>query len=205
MANQLDVRFDLYEPNQCIDLWLHRMNTTRKLRKWPDEVAVGEATLQLGDIPLTWFLTHRHTMACWSDFETAIQQRFGDSTDSTLTRVYHRKQQEDETVQAYVDGMHLLLHHTTFPEALKRDVLLQNLQPGLRKLVIQSIPGTMQDVISNATFLEEKLHGGAKAKAQASQFQHGYKNDRLDLLAKAMDSVSLGLEALSSSKQQLFG
>ena len=99
MDTEPDTRICLYEPDQNIKLWLYRVNVERGLRQWPDPVAVAEASTLLGNRPLTWFLAERCNLASWSDFERAIQQRFGDSADTVMARIQHRKQAEDESVQ----------------------------------------------------------------------------------------------------------
>ena len=89
---------------------------------------------------------------------------------------------------------------TDFPQALKRDLLLQNLKPSLRKAVIRTIPCTMQDVIRNATFLETKLGGPAMERVKAWQQQHDNNNHAsVEKLARAMDRISLGLKAAANS------
>ena len=49
---------ECYEPCHNELHWLPRLNTKRQLCYWPDRVAVAEANLSLGNVPLTWFLTH---------------------------------------------------------------------------------------------------------------------------------------------------
>ena len=199
MDTETDTRICLYEPDQNIKLWLYRVNVERGLRQWPDPVAVAEASTLLGDGALTWFLAERCNLASWSDFEIAIQQRFGDNPDTIMARIQHRKQAEDESVQCYADDMHMMFGQTDFPPALKRDLLLQNLKPSLRKAVIRTIPGTMQDVIKNATFLETKLDASAMEKVKAWQQQHDNNNQTsVEKLARAMDRMSLGLKAAAN-------
>lgn len=44
----------MFEPGHNVSLWLHRIDSERQLRTWPDPVA--EASLLMTDVPLTWFL-----------------------------------------------------------------------------------------------------------------------------------------------------
>ena len=115
----------------------------------------------MGDVPLTWFLTHLNLESTWAQFSAGMKQRFGDSEQTIMARIQHRKQREDESVQSYADDMHMMFSQSAFPEALKRDLLLDNLKPSLRTQVLASIPTTMQDVIANALFLEERASGAA--------------------------------------------
>ena len=183
-----------YYPDQNVSLWLHRLNVQRVLRQWPDSVALLEASLLMSDVPLTWFVTHCNAISTWAEFDTAMRQRFGDSEQTVMTHILHRTQKEDESVQSYVDDMNLMFSQSLFPDAMKRDLLLQNLKPQLRKQVIVSIPSTMDDVIKNATFLEDKFTGRTAEKVKAWQ-QHTKSTpaDPVDRLAEAMDKLSLGL------------
>lgn len=137
-----DLRIVPYEPGQNVKLWLHRLNTERNIQQWPDAMALAQASLLLGDVPLTWLITNRHNTTTRADLEVAMEQRFGDSANTVMARINHSKQDDLEPVQSYFDDMHLLLGQTALPDALKRDILLQNLKPSLRNQVILSIPNT---------------------------------------------------------------
>ena len=40
-------RVEMFEPGQNVSLWLHRINTERQLRLWPDVLTVAEAEASL--------------------------------------------------------------------------------------------------------------------------------------------------------------
>ena len=66
--------------------------------------------------------------------------------------------------------------------------------------MIRTLPGTMQDVIRDATFLEIKLDGPAMEKVKAWKQQHDNNNQNaVQKLARAMDNMSLGLKAAANS------
>ena len=94
-----------YEPEQNVSLWLHRLNTKRLLRQWTDAVAVAEASLLLGDIALTWFLNNNAVQASWVAFNLGMKQRFGETEQSIVAHITHRKQRDSESVQSYVDDI----------------------------------------------------------------------------------------------------
>ncbi len=83
------LRLEYYEPGHNVSLWLHRLNTERHLRQWPDPVVVAEASLFMGDVPLTWFLTHCTLNTTWEQFEHGMKQRFGDNEHSIMARITH--------------------------------------------------------------------------------------------------------------------
>ena len=103
-------RIELFQPGQNVSLWLLRLNTERLLRQWPDPVTVAETSLLMGDVPLTWFASNCDHTTAWVDFESRMQQRFGDSEQTIMARMQHRKQREDESVQSYADDMQLFRH-----------------------------------------------------------------------------------------------
>ena len=73
-------------------------------------------------------------------------------------------------------------------------MLLQNLKSQLRKQVIVSIPATMEDVIKNATFLENTSTVKSTAKVKAwQQHKDSAPPDPMERLADAMKKMSLGL------------
>ena len=189
---QRKARVELFEPVHNVSLWLHRIDTERQLRTWPDPVAVAEASLLMTDVPLTWFLTHCNEHTTWADFSTGMKHRFGDSEQTVTARIQHRKQHDDESVQSYADDMNMMFSQSVFPEPMKRDLLLENLKPALRKQVITSIPKTMDEVINNARFLEEKANGVTPEKLKQWEQQHNNsKGDQVDRLTKAMDKMSI--------------
>ena len=47
----------------------------------------------------------------------------------------------------------------SIPEAMNQDLSLENMKPSLRKQVIATVPSSLEEVIANATFIEEKLMG----------------------------------------------
>lgn len=127
----------------------------------------------------------------WAEFKAGMMHRFGDSEQAVMTRIQHRKQLEDESIQSYADDMILMFAQSGFPEIMKRDLLLDGLKPSLRKKVLASIPSTVQDVIDNAMFLENKAHGAAQEKMKAWEEQRHYtKRDPIECITRSMDKLS---------------
>ncbi len=192
MAQNRKPRIDIFEHGHNVSLWLHRLNTARQMQGWPDTVAVAEASLLMGDVPLTWFLTHCNQDTAWDDFQEGMRQRFGDSEQTIMARIQHRKHREDESVQSYADDMNMMFAQSVLPEAMKRDLLLENLKPSLRKQVMLSIPTTIDEVITNATFLEEKFAGITPEKLKVwEQQRNPSKGDQVDRLTRAMDKMCI--------------
>ena len=147
---------EYHKPGHNVSLWLHRLRIERQLHQWPDSVATAEASLLMGDVALTWFLTHCDRSTSWADFQAGMKHRFGDSRQTMMARLMQRKQQQNESEQSYADDMNMMFSHSVFPETLKRDLLLDNLKAGLREQVMSHIPRTAEQVIANATYLETK-------------------------------------------------
>ena len=124
-----------YQPEQNVALWLHKINTMRLLWQWPDDVTVAEASLCMGDVALTWLVTHCTPDTSWGEFQVGMKARFGDTGDTIMTRIQHRQQYEDESVQSFADDMTMLMNKSALPESLKRDMLLKNLKPSLREQI----------------------------------------------------------------------
>jgi len=80
-------RVDTFEPTHNVTLWLHRMDTERQLRQWPDAVALAEASMSMADSPLIWFLANAGRIHTWAEFEVAMKQRFGDSEQTITARI----------------------------------------------------------------------------------------------------------------------
>ena len=150
-------RIEVYEPGQNVSLWLPQLNTERLLRSWHDNVAVAETSLLLGDIPLTWLINNCNDNTTWKELKSGIKQRFGESEQIILVSVRHRKQQENETVQTYIDEMSMLLSQSSIPEAMKQDLMLENMKPDLRKQVTATIPKSLQDIITNASLKKRRV------------------------------------------------
>ena len=112
-------RIELFEPGHNVSLWLHRLNTTRVMQGWPDADAIREASMLMGDVALTWFLTHCNQDTAWADFERGMRLRFGDSEQTVIARIQHRKQREDESVQSYTDDMHSCFHNLSSLKCLR--------------------------------------------------------------------------------------
>ena len=53
----------------------------------------------------------------------------------------------------------MMCAQSALPYALRRDALLNNLKPGQKEDVMVTMPSTVEQVIANATFLEEKSGG----------------------------------------------
>ncbi len=194
-----------YQPEQNVALWLHKINTMRLLRQWPDDhdAAVAEASLCMGDVALTWLVTHCTPDTSWGEFQVGTKARFGDTGDTIMTRIQHRQQYEDESVQSYADDMTMLVNKSALPDSLKRDMLLKNLKPSLQEQVMVSIPTTSDQVIANATFLEEKAACVAPETAKIWEPQSNKtKRAPLERLITSMDKMSTAYTTLRSIEQQ---
>ena len=187
-------RIELFEPGHNITLWLHRLNTVRSVQGWSDADAIREASLLMGNTALTWFLTHCNQLTPWPDFEHGMRQRFGDSEQTIIARIQHRKQHEEECVQSYIDDMNMMFAQSVFPEVLKRNLLIDNMKPSLRKQVLSSIPTTIEHVIENALFLEDTAAPVTSEKIRGWEQQSSHsKLDPVDRITKAMDKLTLAL------------
>ena len=123
-----------------------------------------------------------------------MRQRFGDSEQTIIARIQHRKQREDESVQAYAEDMNMMFAQCQFPEVLKRNLLIDNLKPNLRKQVVSSIPTTIEQVITNAIFLEETAVGVTSEKIKGWEQQRSHsKTDAIDRITKSMDKMTIAL------------
>lgn len=97
-------------------LWLRHLNTDRLLRSWHDTVAIAETSMLSGDIPLTWLINNCNDNTTWAKLESGLKQRFGHSEQTTESNI---------------------------PEAMKQDLMLENMKPGLRKQVTATIPKSL--------------------------------------------------------------
>ncbi|DBA83530.1 TPA: hypothetical protein ACH3X2_006453 [Trebouxia sp. C0005] len=185
---------DKFEPSHNVSLWLHRLNTERTLRQWQDAEAVAQASLLVGDVPLTWMLNNCNADTTWAEFVNGMKARFGENEQTILARITHRKQHENENVQAYVDEMNMLFSQTNIPDAMKSDILTDNLKPSLRTQVVATIPRTMQQVIDNATYLEERANGAVADRLKRwDQQQHRSSSDPVERITKSMEKMTLAL------------
>ena len=108
-----------------------------------------------------------------------------------MARIQHQKQREDETVQSYNDDINMLFAKSVFPEAMQRDLMLDNLKPSLRRQVLASIPTTIEQVIANATFLESKAVGISPEKTKTWEQQHtSAKQDPVDRITRSMEKMT---------------
>ena len=64
------------EPEHKGTLLLHHINTERQLQKWFDPVAVKKASMLLGNIVWTWFLTHCTQSTIWAELDFGMRARF---------------------------------------------------------------------------------------------------------------------------------
>ena len=177
-----------YEPDQNVSLWLHRLNTERLLSNWSDAVAVAEASLLLGDIALTWFLNTTTLHSSWKAFDLGMRQRFGDTEQRIVAHIMHRKQRDTESVQSYVDDLNLLFAQCNLPENMQLDLLLDNLRPQLRKKVIATIPKTVEQLITNAIYLEQKSAGFTIEKVkERAQHRAANKLDSVERVKRSID------------------
>ena len=155
-----------FEPGQNVNLWLHRLDIERQLSQWADSAAVAEATMLMGDVALTWYLNNCNENITWAEFTTGMKQRFGDREQAIVAHIRHRKQGQHESVQSYIDEMSMLCSQAFISDSMKMDLILDNLNPCLKEQVLASIPKTLEQVIANATFLEDRLGSTHTRKAQ---------------------------------------
>ena len=191
-----------YEPTQNVALWLHRMNTERQIQGWSDPQAVAEASLSLGNVALTWF-AHCAQVTNWAEFESKMRVRFGEDKQTIIARIKHRKQAENESVQLYADDMIMMFAQSELPHALRRDALLNNLKPGLKEDVMVTMPSTIEQVIANATFLEEKSVGVLPEKLKAWEQQRvASRQNPIERLTRSMEKMSIATANHWSMQEQ---
>jgi len=90
--------------------------------------------------------------------------------------------------------MHMMMAQSVFPGVLKRDLLLDNMKPSLRKQVMTSIPTTVEEVIVNALFLEERAAGATPGKFKGwEQQRYNSKTDPIERITKSMEKMSMVL------------
>ena len=93
----------------------------------------------------------------------------------------YREQGEHEPVQAYVDEISMLLSQLAIPEAIKVDLMLQNMTHWLKTQVIQTIPRSLEDLINSAIFIQDKI-SRARTFDKANSWQPPQSNDQRDPL-----------------------
>ncbi|DBA90863.1 TPA: hypothetical protein ACH3X2_004267 [Trebouxia sp. C0005] len=193
------MRMELFESSHNVALFLHRLNTERMLRNWNDSIAILEASANMTDIPLMWFVTQYPrpediAATTWVDFDAAMRRRFGDNEQTIVSRIQQRKQQDDEPVQAYLDDMMMLLAQSTFPETLKIDFLLENMHHGLSQDVIKTIPTTVEEVVFRANFIEDKslgINSNRVKNLDRQSKRRNYKEEDVAELARAFGKLSV--------------
>ena len=185
------VQIECFEPGQNVTLWLRRLNTARQLHDWSDPVAIAESSMLLGDISLTWLINNCNGDTTWAQFELGMQERFSDTAQTILARIRHRKQQETESVKAYCDEALTMFSQISIPDAMKQDLLLENMKPSFRKQVIGTVPSNLEEVIANATFIEEKLVGTRATEQDLQRWDKQRKNnhDPQDRFDASMDRL----------------
>ena len=120
-----------------------------------------------------------------------MRKRFGDAEHTIIAQITNRKQRDSEPVQSYVDDMNMLFAQCVLPEAMKLDMLLDNLQPSLKQQVFSTIPKNVEQCVANAIYLQEKstsLTGGNCNNGQSSQ-QHQVANN-LDAMQRIERNVT---------------
>ena len=139
-------------------------------------------------------LNHCNANTTWDDFVAGMKQRFGDNEQTILARITHRKQRENKNVQAYVDETNMLFSQTSIPEAMKSDILIDNLKPSLRTQVVATIPETMDEVITNAIYLEERATGAVANRLKVwEQHQTRSSSDSVERITKSMERMTMAL------------
>ncbi len=120
-----------------------------------------------------------------------------------IAHIQHRKQAENESVQLYADDMIIMFAQSELPHALRRDVLLNNLKSGLKEDVMVTMPSTVEQVIANATFLEEKSVGVLPEKLKAWEQQRVVsRQDPIECLTRSMEKMSTAIATHWSRQQQ---
>jgi len=115
--------------------------------------------------------------------------RFGDDKHTLIARIRHRRQAENESVQSYVDDMNMMFAQSAFPENWRRDMLLNNLKAGLRDDVIATIPATAEQVIANATYLEQKSAAVTPEKLKWERCMPN-KQNAAERLTRSLENMS---------------
>ena len=123
-----------------------------------------------------------------------MRVRFGEDKKPIIARIKHRKQGENESVQLYADDMSMMFAQSELPYALRRDALLNNLKSGLKEDVMVTMPSTVEQVIANATFLEEKCVAVSPEKLQAWEQQRvASRQDPIDRLTRSTEKMSIAV------------
>ena len=143
-----------------VHLWLHRWQVKKQLCRWSDVEAVQHASLNLGPVPYGWFATHAANFNTWADFATGMQERFADDKQALMLKLRNRRQQHDESVQAYADALTVLFARTNTPAGSQCNLFLDNCRPHAPAEKasscqdIDSCPDSLQTAIKRAVFLE---------------------------------------------------
>ena len=153
--------------SEDVRTWLHRWTTKKHLEAWTDAKAVRQAVLRLGPTPYTWFMHRMAEFQTWEQFATAMLHRFGESEETLMLRLHHRRQQQHESVQSYADDLQLLFAQTHIPVAFQCKIFLENLKISLQQRVVNTCPDSLAIAIEKAKFLElqDFLHSSERLKA----------------------------------------
>ena len=88
-------------------------------------------------------------------------------------------------------------------ESLKQDLLLDHLKPSLRVQVMSSIPSTVQQVIADAIYLEEKSAGVVQYRIRTEEQQRSNKQaNSLERLNRSLDRITAALTTCYSEQEQ---
>ena len=146
---------------------------------------------------------HCAQVTTWAEFESNMRLRFGEDKQTIIARINHRKQAENESVQLYADDMIMIFAQSELPHALRRDALLNNLRPGLNEDVMGTMPSTTEQVIANATFLEEKSVDVLPEKLKAWEHQRiTSRQDPIERLTRSMEKMSIAVANYWSRQEQ---
>ena len=148
----------------------------------------------MGDIPLTWMINGCNDNTTWTEFETGMKQKFGDSKQTVLAHIKHRMQEDDEPVHAYIDEMRMLLSQLAISEDIKVDLTLQNMTHWFKTQVIQTIPRSLEDLINSAIFIEDKT-ARACTFDKAKSWQQPQSNDQRE----SLDHFSIAAQEWSTA------
>ena len=150
--------FDLFHgaESASIQLWLHRWQLKQQLQGCSDAQTIQHACLHLGPLSYGWFAAHGQHLQSWDQFSVAMLQRFADDEQGLILKLRNRRQQQNESVQAYADALTLLFAQTNTAAGSQRDLFLQNLRPSLQQRVINTCPESLEIAIRHAKFLESQ-------------------------------------------------
>ena len=118
-----------------------------------------------------------------------MKKRFGGTGQAILARITHRKQREN--VQAYVDKVSMLFSQTNIPN----DTLTEKHTSGCYyHRSNHLVPKTMEEVITNAAYVEEKATGAVAHRLKMWEQQQIWSgSDPVECSTKSMERMSISI------------